>query len=139
MHLFVYGSLRQGFPNHFFLAESKYIGEFTTAHKYVMIGQKSKAFPFVVYSHPSFDSTVIHGELYDIDENVLKSIDALEGHPEFYRRRMIIVTDGTISYIAQMYILENKGIIDGIIENMGETDSRFEVVESGNWSSYCQN
>ena len=137
MHLFVYGSLRQGFPNHFFLKSAKYIGPFHTADKYVMIAQTSKAFPYIVHSFAGVNSIPICGELYDIDAATLHAIDNLEGHPEFYRRRTVIVTDNTTSYSAYIYILENGSIIDGIIENMIGGEGRFEIVADGDWKKYC--
>jgi gamma-glutamylcyclotransferase (GGCT)/AIG2-like uncharacterized protein YtfP len=138
MHLFVYGSLRQGFPNHFFLKNARYIGPFHTIDKYIMIAQKSKAFPYIVHSFAGGNSTTISGELYDVDAETLRSIDDLEGHPEFYRRRTVIISNDTISYSAYIYILENSSIIDGIIENMNDGAGRFELVGDGDWKNYCE-
>lgn len=136
MYLFVYGSLRRGFPNHFLLEKSIYIGTYITVDKYHMIGQVSKSFPYVV-EEKEFEttaSTSIIGELYDIEADVLKDLDELEGHPDFYTRRTVQVADGLgiHTYSAYVYILENPGIIRGIKNN-----SRFELVSSGDWVAYC--
>lgn len=137
MYLFVYGSLRRGFPNHFFLEKSIYMGTYSTVDKYHMIGQVSKSFPYVVVAETEFDNTNpthIIGELYEIDADVLQDLDALEGHPDFYTRRTVLVSDesGEHTYSAYMYILENPGIISGLKNN-----GRFELVPSGDWSIYC--
>ena len=29
----------------------------------------------------------IHGEVYEVDENMLKNLDILEDHPNYYQRR----------------------------------------------------
>jgi gamma-glutamylcyclotransferase (GGCT)/AIG2-like uncharacterized protein YtfP len=136
MYLFVYGSLRRGFPNHFLLEKSIYMGTYSTVDKYYMIGQVSKSFPYVV-AEAEFEgqpSTHIIGELYDIDADVLKDLDDLEGHPDFYTRRLVRATDelGNNIYSAYVYILENPEIIRGLKNN-----NRFELVPSGDWRVYC--
>lgn len=30
----------------------------------------------------------IHGEVYEVDENMLKNLDILEDHPKYYQRRL---------------------------------------------------
>jgi gamma-glutamylcyclotransferase (GGCT)/AIG2-like uncharacterized protein YtfP len=136
MYLFVYGSLRRGFPNHFLLEKSIYIGTYSTVDKYYMIGQVSKSFPYVL-AETEFEgqpSAHIIGELYDIDADVLKNLDDLEGHPDFYTRRLVRATDelGNNIYSAYVYILENPEIIRGLKNN-----DRFELVPSGDWRVYC--
>ncbi len=136
MYLFVYGSLRRGFPNHFLLEKSIYMGTYSTVDKYYMIGQVSKSFPYVVAEKEfeSQPSTHIIGELYDIDADVLKNLDDLEGHPDFYMRCLVRVADelGDNIYSAYVYILENPEIIRGLKNN-----DRFELVPSGDWRVYC--
>ena len=84
MLLFVYGSLRRGFPNHYMLEDSVYIGDFITTDKYIMIGTISKAFPYII-KDCVVDGTMptqIVGELYDVyGSNTINMIDKLEGHP----------------------------------------------------------
>jgi gamma-glutamylaminecyclotransferase len=136
MYLFVYGSLRRGLPNHFLLEKSIYMGTYSTVDKYHMIGQVSKSFPYVVAETEFADTNPTHiiGELYDIEADVLKDLDELEGHPDFYTRCTIQVSDqaATHTYSAYVYILENPGIISGLKNN-----SRFELVPSGDWLVYC--
>jgi gamma-glutamylcyclotransferase (GGCT)/AIG2-like uncharacterized protein YtfP len=133
MYLFVYGSLRRGFPNHFLLEKSIYMGTYSTVDKYHMIGQVSKSFPYVVDKAEFADTNPTHiiGELYDIEADILKDLDELEGHPDFYTRRSVQVV-GEHTYSAYVYILENSGIIRGLKNN-----SRFELVPSGDWLVYC--
>ena len=42
-HIFVYGTLRRGHVNHYLLADmgASYVGDFTTAKAYCMIGLRS--------------------------------------------------------------------------------------------------
>ncbi len=91
--LFVYGTLKKGFHNHPYLANSKFISTAKTAKKYPMI-QTNPAFPYLIYQ--SGKGHQIHGEVYTIDYKTLLEIDALEGCPTHYKRDVIEV------------ILENK-------------------------------
>jgi gamma-glutamylcyclotransferase (GGCT)/AIG2-like uncharacterized protein YtfP len=101
-----------------------------------MIGQVSKSFPYVVDKTEFDDTNPTHiiGELYDIEADILKDLDELEGHPDFYTRRTVQVSHDTEThtYSAYVYILENSGIIRGLKNN-----ARFELVPSGDWLVYC--
>ncbi len=83
--VFVYGTLKKGYENHKYLERSgvKFIGEAKTVQKYVMYFNK--------YPYVSKDKAIshIHGELYFVDEKVLKDLDKLEGHPDWYRREIV--------------------------------------------------
>jgi gamma-glutamylaminecyclotransferase len=136
MLLFVYGSLRRGFPNHYILENSVYIGEFSTTDGYIMIGTRSKVFPYIIKDSIVDDATPtqIVGELYDVEPNTINRIDELEGHPHTYNRQLITVTNNTDVFESYIYILENPIILDGIIKNIG---SRFIIVSCGDWATFC--
>ena len=78
--IFVYGTLKKGFSNHYLLEGSEWVGAAKTLEKYSLY---ASGIPFVfkgeAVSH-------IYGELYRVDELTLKIIDRLEGHPEWYWR-----------------------------------------------------
>lgn len=96
--VFVYGSLKKGFGNHRLLAESQMVDNHVTEPKFSMYSLG--AFPCVV---PRGD-TAIHGELYAVDDETLRRLDALEGVPNFYQRHTINTMYGD----AIMYVI-NKG------------------------------
>lgn len=83
-YVFVYGTLRKGFGNHFLLKNSKFIGEAITKEKYSLY---ASGIPYVV----KVPKTHIKGEVYKVDSETLKSLDQLEGHPNFYKREEIDV------------------------------------------------
>lgn len=85
--LFTYGTLKRGRGNYrYFLRNAKFLGEATT----------NKDYSLVVYSLPYMierKGTGVKGELFEINEQELDAIDGLEGHPSFYQRKTITVTD----------------------------------------------
>lgn len=98
MKVFVYGTLRKELGNHYLLQDSVYLGTGLTADKYVMLESSTgHSIPFVVKSNPTIHwfETFIEGELYEVDDATLYSLDRLEGHPGWYKREYIdVVVDG---------------------------------------------
>ena len=142
LYLFVYGSMRKGQPNHRLLEEPgvQFIGYYTTLDPMYMIGLKSKSFPYVVTEqiHEDLKPTPITGELYEITLAVLEKLDALEGHPSYYRRRPVVVFNvkEAKTRLAYMYILDNAELIEGIQESFHK---RFVPINKGNWIKFINN
>ncbi len=90
--LFVYGTLKRGFPNHRYLKGSKFVGRGRTKEKYALY---VAAVPYVV---KGMRVSHILGEVYEVSKRTLSEIDRLEGHPEHYRREKveIVLEDGRI-------------------------------------------
>ena len=84
IYVFVYGTLRKGFGNHYLLRDSKFIGYGITKEKYSLYVD---GIPYVV----KIPNTQIKGEVYEVDKHTLDELDELEGHPDFYRRELIDV------------------------------------------------
>ncbi|MBM9514691.1 gamma-glutamylcyclotransferase family protein [Desulfogranum marinum] len=82
-NIFVYGTLKRGYSNHRFLADSKFLGTGKTREKYAMY---VSGIPFVIVSEPV---SQIHGELYEVDDQTLYKLDQLEGHPHWYQREQV--------------------------------------------------
>ena len=111
MLLFVYGSLKKGFWNDFFLKNSKSIGHYQTCLNYGLL--INNELPFMV----SFLSLYpISGEVYEINDNELKAIDNLEGNGKWYTRRVISVTNNINILEVQAYFNENA---QGEIQDTG--------------------
>ena len=118
--VFVYGTLLNGYHNHYWLETSKLLDFATTDEKYVMFEQ---GIPFV-----SKNMNVVHikGELYEVDDSVLGWLDHLEGHPHAYKREEVnIVCNFDKKKVkAWLYFYPNpKG----------------RVVESGDYDAYIKN
>lgn len=101
MHtIFVYGTLKQNFGNHRIIEGQNFIGKGTTADsafKMLDLG----AFPGVVDGQG-----IIHGEIYEVDDNGFTRCDHLEGYPNFYTRRQIeVVAEDGAKHLCWMYML----------------------------------
>ncbi|QJB58445.1 gamma-glutamylcyclotransferase [Pseudodesulfovibrio sp. zrk46] len=102
--MFVYGTLKKGFPNHYFLQDAEFVGLAKTVERY---GLYVDEFPSV-YQRDSVSS--IQGEVYRIDTDTLRRLDMLEGHPRFYQRQEVRVRLQSGEKIsAWMYFYPERG------------------------------
>ena len=102
--VFVYGTLMSGHGNHRILGGARYVSDAsTTDSTWTMVDLH--AFPGVL----SGGSDSIQGEVYEVNTATVCRMDRLEGHPRFYRRRLVKVTlwdgDGPQHVDAWMYVL----------------------------------
>jgi len=104
--IFVYGTLREGHANHeIYLSDVEKETDGITKGDLYTSG--------VPVATPG--SGIIKGEVYNIDQNRLERIDALEGHPACYRRRLKpIVTSEKDIINAWIYMIDqyHTGDID---------------------------
>lgn len=99
--VFVYGTLRKGQYNHYFLKDAHYLADGVTENKY---GMYAHAYPMVTRD---MQDVQIKGELYLVTKEEFKHLDRLEGYPTFYDREKIsVVTDNTVIE-AWMYFLDD--------------------------------
>lgn len=97
--VFVYGTLKNGQPNHYWLTNTT-----NGLAKFLQHGQTKNQFPLVIatqYNVPfllneSGKGRNIKGEIYDIDEKMLSNLDRLEDFPRLYDRQIqdIVTNDG---------------------------------------------
>lgn len=86
MLLFVYGTLKKGRSNHLLIEHLPHLGDAFTDNNYSLV---VSGLPFLVKRK----GEGVRGEIYKIDPETLRAVDRLEGHPSFYRREIINVTD----------------------------------------------
>ena len=133
MLIFVYGSLRKGFHNDIYLKDAEFIGNFQTLEKFYMYSYKSYPFPYILrkkLEKCTSEPIQIQGEVYKINESILKRLDVLEGHPDFYKRQEIEVESNTEKLIVESYILENDKILDEINDGI---ETLFVLISGGDW------
>jgi gamma-glutamylcyclotransferase (GGCT)/AIG2-like uncharacterized protein YtfP len=111
--VFVYGTLKRDFPNHYVLGDSKFLGEFTTEPRYTMLDLGM--FPGVIYQ----GNTKIVGEVFEVDEKIMTDLDNLEGFPTLYGKHNLKTEWGTaIMYIYNITEYNNEFInVDVKIED----------------------
>lgn len=116
--IFVYGTLRKGFGNYKYFLEgkSKFIEEDTINGKMHSWGSFPAVFP---------GDDTIHGEIYEVDDEVLSSLDRLEGHPNFYCRTPIKTSSGKD---VEVYLCQRTATYDD-----------FPYIPGGDWKHYVKN
>ena len=101
VRVFVYGSLMRGFYNHHLLDDRDFVREAQTEARFELYSLG--AFPAMVEG----GATAIHGEVYEIDAATLGRLDRLEGHPNFYERKQILLSDGGLVWA---YLLKDEQV-----------------------------
>ncbi len=111
--IFVYGTLKRGKFFH-----DEYLGN----DKSNFLGPAKASTDFSLYidalPHLVREKTdkPVHGELYEVDEQVLGELDKLEGHPSYYRREIIEVFDDrnertlAWAYIRNVSFKDKRGV-----------------------------
>jgi len=90
--IFVYGTLKEGFPNHDrYMQSAEKVGNYQTVDNYPLVLIGNRYVPCMI-NLPGTGKPV-KGELYDVDDDGLKRLDALERikKPDGYRRIKIEV------------------------------------------------
>jgi len=101
----VYGTLKKGFGNHRLLKRADFIGEGVTKDLYRLC---VSGLPFLI-DGISEEGNNIEVEVYMCNPFEMMSLDALEGHPVFYERKMtpIVLSDGE-TYDAWVYFVKDN-------------------------------
>ena len=105
MYVFVYGTLKRGFSNHYFLEDAKFIAQATTKDKFPMVNI-IKAYPYII--NDAGNGHNIEGELYKIDASILAKLDMLEGYPEHYDRQKVTILAENKEYRGILYFIKKK-------------------------------
>lgn len=79
-HVFVYGALKKGGAWHHLLEGADFAGEGYTEAKYPMVVQ---GIPYLLDETGGYH---VHGEMYAVDMDTIRALDALEQHPRWYKR-----------------------------------------------------
>lgn len=111
MHtIFTYGTLKKGHKNHRFIEMGKLVGTGSISG-YTMYNLGY--FPAIIEGENK-----VFGELYEISEDILRSVDCLEAEGRLYKRVPVIVTVDDLQVEAETYVyineerLKNMPVID---------------------------
>lgn len=130
MRVAVYGTLRAGFGNHALLGDAPLVGVGRTEREFIML---TGGFPVcLVPENAQLRPTKVTVEVYDISASsapdaILRRLDNLEGHPDWYRREEVHITlDSGEPCTAQMYIMPGNH----------EDFPRWQMVPHGDWAAH---
>lgn len=88
IRVFVYGTLRRNERNHHYIETARFIGKASSLRRYSVITRTAEGYeegyPVAIEDHTG---EVLHGEIYEIDENTLAQLDILEDYPREYDRK----------------------------------------------------
>ena len=129
-YVFVYGTLKRGHGNYaVYLSDARFVGEVQTAKDFMMFGG---GFPLCREPVPSdnlFHAGKVKGEIFAVNKDTLNRLDALEGHPHFYERRITAIEEYPATSI-WMYHWNNE---NGRVEGRQETPKRDGIDMLHNW------
>lgn len=96
----VYGTLKRGQRNAHYLRDAKFIGEARTLDHFDML---DVGFPVIL---PQKQETAfpVYGELYEVSDNELISLDRLEGEGRMYQRQVRAVLTLKGKEVKQVYL-----------------------------------
>lgn len=112
--VFVYGSLLKGLHNQHYLSKATLVeSNAFTWKRFAMVSlgwfpacleapYKPKTPYEIARSNSLFRQ--VKGELYEVDKKTLRRLDSLEGHPDFYERKLVKIKTTTGSCTAWMYL-----------------------------------
>ena len=91
--VFVFGTLRQGFPNHHRNRGRRVAGRYRTVEAYPLLLVGERHSPWLVDA-PG-EGLPVYGEVYELEDAALADMDRLEriDQPDGYRRRELLVID----------------------------------------------
>src|SRR5690349_20975370 len=116
--VFVYGTLKAGFPNAATNRGRLVAAAATTLEPWPLYLVSERSVPWLIDSKG--EGVRITGELYEVDDDALSAMDRLEriDAPDGYRRRTITVSmpgDGS-THEAQVYLKEPRQLSPGEIK-----------------------
>lgn len=83
----VYGTLKTGYGNHRLLQDADFVGTGKTKSRYPL---EVDGLPYLHDQEGTGENVTL--EVYDVNPETLRKLDQLEGHPQFYKRKVIPVS-----------------------------------------------
>lgn len=106
--LFVYGTLKKGYTNHYILEMlgAELIGKAMLPNSELYVGRlpDCRRLPYLIKGDDK-----VSGELYHVPKKALKYLDIFEGVPHFYNREKLTVTTRDDKVEAWIYVFQEDG------------------------------
>ena len=104
--VFVYGTLKKDCDLNHIMDPSTYLGKAVTKDKYKL--HNINGLPML---EKGIEENYIEGEVYVVNDEILKTLDVLEGIPNFYQRESIFVMLGDVDLIyTYVYFITEKAL-----------------------------
>ncbi|MCI4378174.1 hypothetical protein PGIGA_G00212910 [Pangasianodon gigas] len=92
--IFIYGTLKKGQPNHYRMLDTtkgnvKFLGRARTVDKYPLVIAGKYNIPFLL-NMPG-EGQRVQGEIYSVDDPMLKFLDWFESCPKMYQRTQVLL------------------------------------------------
>lgn len=86
IRVFVYGTLKKDHCNNVVLEDAEFLGRcyIEGPYRFVNLGW----YPAILDS-PDKSEQKVFGEVYRVNEDTLLTLDCIEGHPHYYKRRKV--------------------------------------------------
>ena len=108
IRVFVYGTLKLGQRNDYFLREAERIGSFTTEARYSMYDFGD--YPAVCLG----GNHAVEGEVYQVNRSQFQALDELEWYPRFYQRAEISTIYGDAwMYFVSADLCQGRSLLAG--------------------------
>ena len=123
--VFIYGTLKRGHGNHCVISDGVFVGQAVTESRF---GLYTSGIPFMTDAglcRYGDEPTCIHGEVWQVGDDVMATLDKLEGHPSAYRRRPIGVQVNGGFITAEAYIWPHQPPIISEYERSGHYSVTF--------------
>lgn len=103
-NVFVYGTLMRGEGAHSYLSKAEFVGEYRLCN-------------YAIYDlgwYPGIrpkKGSIVYGEVYAVDDRMLRDMDRYEGEGSLYHRTPVVVESdsGTVNAVAYVYAREIHG------------------------------
>ena len=94
--VFVYGTLKAGRTNHGALEGAEYIGRATIEGPYAFVDLGW--YPAVIPVNGR-ENRQVGGELWRVNDDILRTLDMIEGHPTYYKRSKVDTSYGRKAWV----------------------------------------
>lgn len=93
-HVFLYGTLKKGQPNHCIMLDTtkgsaKFLGHACTVDRYPLVIAGKHNIPFLL--NVPGEGQHVQGEIYSVDDPMLKFLDWFEDCPQMYQRIRVML------------------------------------------------
>merc|ERR1712215_571299 len=109
-HVFVYGTLKTGEPNHYWFEDSdngfaELVGAARTVETFPLVITTKYNIPMLL--DQAGTGKHIKGELYRIDEKMLAHLDILEAYPSLYTRKLTLIDVNGCKVESWIYLMND--------------------------------